>query len=102
MKLAVMLAVALAASVGCSSDEPPSAASFQECFDDRPDSEAAADKVLDCCLDFIIGGVRYVCGETTADCINYTTDNLSQFDIDQPQRQAACEAYADMRPAPQQ
>jgi hypothetical protein len=102
MKLAAMLAVALAATVGCSSDEPPSAATFQECFDDRPDSESAPDKLLDCCLDFIVGGLRYACGVTAADCINYTTDNLSQFDIGQPERQSACEMYADMRPAPQE
>lgn len=102
MKLhAVLMAVAAATSVvGCSSDEVPSAATYQECFDDRPDNDMAQDKALTCCLDFIIDGVRYACGTTTADCINYVTANLDQTDIDQPGKQAACEMYADMRPAP--
>lgn len=98
----VFMAVALATSVGCESEEPPSAATFQDCFDDRPDADPAQDKVMDCCLDFIIGGLRYACGETTADCINYVTANLDQTDIDQPGKQAACEMYIDMRPAPMQ
>jgi hypothetical protein len=98
--LAVMVAVALAATVGCSSDEPPSAATFQDCFDHRPDADPAADKALTCCLDYIVAGERYACGITTADCINYLTDNLSQFDIDQPSTQSACEMYSDMRPEP--
>jgi hypothetical protein len=102
MKLhAVLMAVAAVTSVvGCESDETPGAATYQECFDDRPDSATAQDKVVDCCLDFVIGGLRYACGTTTAECINYLTANLNQTDIDQPGKQAACEMYVDMRPAP--
>lgn len=102
MKLhAVLLAVAVATSVvGCESDEPPSAASYQECFDDRPDSALVTEKIVDCCLDFIIDGLRYACGTTTADCINYLTANLDQTDAGQPEKQAACEEYVDMRPEP--
>lgn len=100
MKLhAVLLAVAAAASVvGCSSEETPGAATYQECFDDRPDGDLAQDKVLACCLDYVIGGMRYACGTTTAECINYLTANLKQTDIDQPGKQAACEMYVDMMP----
>jgi hypothetical protein len=102
MKLhAILMAVVAATSVvGCESDEVPSAATYQECFDDRPDNAAPQDKVVDCCLDFIIGGLRYACGITTADCINYVTASLDQTDIDQPGMRAACEMYADMRPQP--
>lgn len=100
MKLhAVLLAVAAATSVGCGGDEPKTAATYQACFDDLPDADPAQDKVLACCLDFEIGGLRYACGVTAADCINYVTANLDQIDIDQPGKQAACEMYADMRPA---
>lgn len=101
MKLhAVLLAVAVATTVGCESDEPPSAATYQACFDDLPDGDPAQDKILSCCLDYIIGGLRYACGTTTADCINYLTANLDQTDAGQPEKMAACEMYVDMRPAP--
>jgi hypothetical protein len=98
--LAVMLAVALATSVGCESDEPPSAATYQECFDDRPDNDLAQDKIITCCLDYIVDGVRYACGTTTAECINYLTANLDQTDAGQPEKMTACEMYVDMRPEP--
>lgn len=102
MKLhTVLMAVAAVTSVvGCESEETPGAASFQECFDDRPDGDLAQDKVIACCLDYVIAGVRYACGTTTAECINYVTSNLDQTDIDQPGKQAACEMYVDMRPEP--
>lgn len=101
MKLhAVLLAVAATSIVGCESDETPGAATYQECFDERPDNALVTDKIVDCCLDYIIGGVRYACGTTTADCINYLTANLDQTDAGQPEKQSACEMYVDMRPEP--
>jgi hypothetical protein len=100
MKHAVLMAVALAALVGCEADEPPSAATYQECFDDRPDNDPAQDKIITCCLDYVVAGLRYACGTTTADCINYLTANLDQTDAGQPEKMAACEMYVDMRPEP--
>ncbi len=95
-----MAVAAVTSVVGCESEEPPSSATFQECFDDRPDGDPAQDKIITCCLDVIVGGKRYACGTTTADCINYLTANLDQTDAGQPEKMAACEMYVDMRPEP--
>lgn len=97
----MLMAVAVLCFAGCSDDdEVKTADTYQTCFDDQPDNDPAEDKILTCCLDYEIAGVRYACGASVAECVNYLTDNLDQIDAGQPEKMSACEAFIDMRPDP--
>ena len=94
--------VAWTALVSCSSKEIPSFETYQTCFDDQPDGDLPTDRIVTCCLDVTVGGQRYACGTTVADCINFLTANLNQTSADTVQVREACEQYVGLRPpAPQ-
>ena len=94
-----LAALAALATFGCSSDDVSAYDTYQDCFDDQTREDPAIDKILVCCLDTQIDGARPACGATAPDCINYLTNNLSQFDASTVEVQDACDQYEDMRPA---
>jgi len=98
--LGMTLTVALATFVGfgCSSDDVEGFDTYQACFDSRPLTDAAGDRILRCCLEASIDGAQPACGNSAPDCINYLTNNLNQFDASTVEVQDACAAYEDMLP----
>lgn len=94
-----VMASTMTSVAGCGGDEVPTAETYQGCFDDQPDADTPTDRIIACCLDYQIGGVRYTCGTTVADCINYLTANLSQISADVPEVRDGCEQYVDLRPS---
>jgi len=97
--LTLMATLSILVGFGCSSDDVSSFDTYQECFDDRPLADLPVDKILACCLDTQIDGARPACGQSEPDCINYLTNNLSQFDASTVEVQDACAQYDDMLPA---
>ena len=74
---------------------------YQDCFDDLTDKgRLVVDALIECCLDHPIGGESPACGETASDCINYLTDNVSQFDASTVEVMDACAEVEDMLDMP--
>jgi hypothetical protein len=82
----------------CGTETTSSFETYQDCFDDLTDNggREVVDAIVQCCLDHPVGGDTEVCGDTMSDCVNYLTDNLSQFDADIGQRMEACTVVEDM------
>jgi hypothetical protein len=86
----------------CKDDTVASYPTYQDCFDDLTDKKLLeiVPALVECCLDHPIDGDLNACGETMSDCVNFLTNNLSQFDTDVGQRMDACTMVEDMQDMP--
>jgi len=91
--LALLVALSLAACKDTSGQTPYD--TYQDCFDEHIFKEklAVPDSILSCCLDHKIGGVKPVCMDTKADCINYLTANLNQTSASTVEVMDTCDLY---------
>jgi hypothetical protein len=87
---------ALLLIAACKDDSVASYETYQDCFDDLTDAgREVVPTLVACCLDHPIDGESPACGETAPDCVNYLTDNVSQFDASTVDVQDACEEVED-------
>ncbi|CAN5730121.1 hypothetical protein BH11MYX2_BH11MYX2_16190 [soil metagenome] len=95
MKRALLLFALVPAFAACGSDDPPGFATYDTCFDRRPQADMPVDKILECCTNATIGDNKIPCGDSAAACINYLTDNLAQQKASTVEVMDACNMYAD-------
>jgi hypothetical protein len=83
----------------CKDESVASYELYQDCFDDLVDNKGreVIPALIECCLDHPIDGEAPACGETAPDCVNYLTDNVSQFDASTVEVMDACEDVEDMQ-----
>ncbi|HEY4055932.1 MAG TPA: hypothetical protein VGM39_04960 [Kofleriaceae bacterium] len=93
--LQVVAVFGMFTAASCGSDDPPSFATYDDCFDKRPLADMPEDKILECCTNATVNDNKQPCGASAADCINYLTDNLAQQKASTVEVMDACTMYAD-------